>query len=348
MQITLTVKLLIFFMKTSLKNIAEKLNLSKTTVSWVLSGKGEEKGISLKTQERIVKCAKEMHYRPNLLARSLNTGLSGTIGLIIPDITDSFYSKVARSIEMEAEAQGYSLMICSSESDINRENRMIHLFKAKQVDGIILVPTKVSKVEVENLISESYPLVLFDRYFPELKTNYVIIDNEGSSYQLVRKIIANGAKKIAIITTNSYLYTMSMRKKGYIKALEEAGLDTNPNLHGEVQFTNYETEIFEVLDAIFKKVPDVDGFFFTTHILALEAFRYFYERGIDINKGFGLACIHGVSAFRALAPQMLIARMPTEEIGHHAVNILLNEIKYNQTNENQEREPDTIILDCPM
>ena len=141
---------------------------------------------------------------------------------------------------------------------------------------------------------------------------------------------------------------MSMRKKGYIRALEEAGLDINPNLHGEVQFTNYETEIFEVLDAIFKKVPDVDGFFFTTHILALEAFRYFYERGIDINKGFGLACIHGVSAFRALAPQMLIARMPTEEIGQHAVNILLNEIKHNQTNENQEREPDTIILDCPM
>ena len=335
-------------MKTSLKNIAERLHLSKTTVSWVLAGKGQEKGISLATQKKIQKCAKEMHYRPNLLARSLNTGISSTIGLIIPDITDSFYSKVARFIEMEAEAQGYSLMICSSEADIDRENRMIHLFKAKQVDGIILAPTKVSKIEVENLISESYPLVLFDRYFPELKTNYVIIDNKGSSYQLVKQMIANGARKIAIITTNSYLYTMSMRKKGYIKALEEAGLDTNPDLHGEVQFTNYETEIFNVLDTIFKKVPDVDGFFFTTHILALEAFRYFYEKGININKGFELACIHGVSAFRALAPKMLIARMPIEEIGKNAVHILLNEIKYNQTNENQEREPDTIVLSCSM
>ena len=86
-------------MKTSLKDIAETLKLSKTTISWVLSGKGDEKGISLATQEKVFQCAKQLNYQPNLLARSLNTGISGTIGLIIPDITDSFYSKVARSIE---------------------------------------------------------------------------------------------------------------------------------------------------------------------------------------------------------------------------------------------------------
>lgn len=76
-------------MKTSLKDIAETLKLSKTTISWVLSGKGDEKGISLATQEKVFQCAKQLNYQPNLLARSLNTGISGTIGLIIPDITDS-------------------------------------------------------------------------------------------------------------------------------------------------------------------------------------------------------------------------------------------------------------------
>ena len=188
-------------MKTSLKDIAETLKLSKTTISWVLSGKGDEKGISLATQEKVFQCAKQLNYQPNLLARSLNTGISGTIGLIIPDITDSFYSKVARSIEKEAETQGYSLMICSSESEIERENRMIRLFKAKQVDGIIVAPTKVSKIEIQNLVKEGYPLVLFDRYFPEMQTNYIIIDNEGSSYELVKKMIDNGSSKIAIITS---------------------------------------------------------------------------------------------------------------------------------------------------
>ncbi len=88
---------------------------------------------------------------------------------------------------------------------------------------------------------------------------------------------------------------------------------------GEVTFVDYEKNVFKTLDQIFSKVPDVDGFFFTTHILALEAFRYFYEKGININKGYELACIHGVSAFRVLAPNMNIARMPIEEIGKNAV-----------------------------
>lgn len=333
-------------MKTSLKDIAETLKLSKTTVSWVLASKGDEKGISLATQEKVFNCAKQLNYQPNLLARSLNTGISGTIGLIIPDITDSFYSKVARSIEMEAEAKGYSLMIGSSESEIERENRMIRLFKAKQVDGIILAPTKVSKVEIQNLVNESFPLVLFDRYFPEMKTNYVIIDNEGSSYDLVSKMIANGARKIAIITTNPHLRTMNMRREGYAKALIEANLPVNPDLHGEVPFVDYEENIFKTLDQIFSRVPDVDGFFFATHILALEAFRYFFEKGININKGYELACIHGVSAFRVLAPKMSIARMPIEEIGKNAVRILLNDISHHLQDSKAKEDVETLVLPC--
>lgn len=281
-------------MKTSLKNIAENLKLSKTTVSWVLAGKGDEKGISLATQEKVFRYAKSLNYQPNLLARSLNTGISGTIGLIIPDITDSFYSKVACSIEREAEEKGYSLMIGNSESEIKRENNLIRLFKAKQVDGLIIAPTKISKIEIQNLVDESFPLVLFDRYFPEMKTSYVIIDNEECSYKLVHKMISNGAHKIAIITTNAHLRTMNMRREGYSRALLEANIPIDADLYGEVPFVDYEKNIHKTLDQIFERVPDVDGFFFTTHILALEAFRYFYGKGIKINEGYELACIHSV------------------------------------------------------
>ena len=314
-------------MKASLKDIAESLHLSKTTVSWVLSGRGDEKGISPATQEKVISYARKLHYQPNLLARSLNTGVSGTIGLILPSISDSFYSQVAREVEMEAERHGYSLMICSSESEVEREDRMIRLFKAKQVDGIILAPTKKSKTETERLIEESYPFVLFDRYFPEMQTNYIIIDNEESSYELVRHLIGKGSRRIAVVTTNPHLRTMNMRCDGYTRALTEAGLAVSHDLYGEVPFAGYEQHIFSVLDRIFSRVPDVDGFFFTTHILALEAFRYFHEKGIDINNGYGLACIHEVPSMRVLAPRMNIARMPIEEIGRNAVRILLDDIR---------------------
>ncbi|WP_106830344.1 LacI family DNA-binding transcriptional regulator [Parabacteroides pacaensis] len=334
-------------MRTSLKDIAEKLNLSKATISWTLSGKGDEKGISMATQEKVFQCAKELNYQPNLLARSLHSGYSKTIGLIIPDITDSFYSKIACVIEKEADARGYSVMIGNSESRIDKENKLIHLLKAKQVDGIILAPTKVSKSEIQTLVDESFPLVLFDRYFPQINTNYVIIDNEESSYQLVHKMIRNGARKIAIITTNSYLRTMNMRREGYARALMEMDLPVEPELYGEVPFVDYEHGIDKILDRIFAEVPDVDAFFFTTHILAIEAFRYFYDKGIDVKK-YELACIHSISSFRALAPNINIAFMPIDEIGENTVRILLKSIEHRQKNPRETQKVESVLLHCTI
>ena len=119
-------------MGASLKDIACKLNLSKTTVSWVLSGQGDKKGISAETQSRVLACARSLAYEPNLLARSLNTGVSKTIGLILPSISDTFFAHIADWIESEAEREGYSLMIAGSNSETERENALIRLFRSKR------------------------------------------------------------------------------------------------------------------------------------------------------------------------------------------------------------------------
>ena len=330
----------------TLKDIANKLNVSITTVSWVLSGQGSAKGISVEMQEKVRKYAKSLNYQPNLLARSLNTGTSRTIGLLIPSISDIFYSSIAKSVESEAEQLGYSLMICSSESELERENRMIKMLRAKQVDGIIMAPTKQSKIGIESFIKENYPFVLFDRFYSDLDTNYVIIDNEYSSYRLVKHLIDKGCRKIAILTTNPHLETLRMRYDGYKKALLESGLEINPDLYGLVEYTDYENKIVQVLDQILKKNPDVDGFFFATHILAIETFCYFHDNHMTINERFGLACIHETSTFRILAPQMNIARMPTEAIGRNSVRILHDNIEGRKSN--QVFETNKMILPCRL
>ncbi len=314
-------------MRVSLKDIAETLSLSKTTVSWVLTGKGDAKGISKSTQELVRKCAEEMNYQPNLIARSLNNGKTKTVGLILPSISDFFYSSVAREVEKNASKRGYSLMIASSESDAEKEESVLRMFRSKGVDGIILAPTKQSKTEIQHLIKERFPLITFDRYFPDLETSYVIIDNKESSFKLVSHLIKKGCKKIAIITTNPHLATMNARVDGYKAALEKAGMKVNPQLIGNVTYDNYEKNLVKVLDTIFEKVPDVDGFFFTTHILALEAFLYFNKKGINFNKDFELACIHSVSTFEILAPNINVAEMPVGDIGKNVVNILLDDIE---------------------
>lgn len=334
-------------MGASLKDIAARLNLSKTTVSWVLSGQGNAKGISELTQQRVIKCAQELAYHPNLLARSLNTGISKTIGLILPSISDSFYAHVANEIEYEAKKEGYSLMIASSNAEIERENAMIRLFRSKKVDGMIIAPTKISEREIVGLAKDRYPLVLFDRYFPDLDINHVIIDNETSSSLLVNHLISKGYKKIAMITTNPHLFTMNKRREGYVNTLSDAGIYVDPNLYGEVPYINYKENIKDTLDRIFATVPDVDAFFFATHILAIEAFEYFHDKGIDISKGkIGLASMHSETLFRIVAPNIDIAHFPVKGIGRSTVQVLLGQIKAQESG--KEFPAQEVVVPCDL
>jgi LacI family transcriptional regulator len=310
-----------------MKDIANALNVSKTTVSWVLAGQGDRRKISLSTQEKILAYAKKVNYQPNLLARSLTNGSSYTLGLVIPSINDEFYAHIAREVEVEAEKYNYSLTFCSSEADSERESKLIRMLKSKRVDGLIIAPTKHSREELDIMIEEKYPFVLIDRYFPELDTNYVILDNKESSRRLVDRLVGEGRKKIAIITSDTHLLVMNLRRDGYRRALSEAGLPVIPALYGEVKRSEYETDIIRVLENIFREIPEVDGFYFATHYLAMEALRYFYRHEIDITEKIGLACLHTMPSFEILAPKMHIAEQPVREIGQQAVRILVNELE---------------------
>jgi len=334
-------------MSASLKDIASKLNLSKTTVSWVLSGQGDKKGISAETRERVFKCAEELNYHPNLLARSLHSGSSNTIGLIVPQISDGFYAAIADQVEEEANNAGYSIMIATSNGEIERENAMIQAFRAKRVDGMIIAPCKVSKKEIVKLQKDNIPVTLFDRYWPELNSSHVIINNEESCYRLTRKLIQRGHKTIALVTTNPHLLTMNMRREGYVNALTDAGMDVRNELQCVVPYAGYKENIVPVLDKLFEEVPDVDGFIFTTHILAIEAFRYFSARGIDFtSERWGLGCMHSDDLFRVIAPNIDIAHFPIRGIGTNAVRILLNQI--NARMQGDEYTPEFMSVPCQM
>jgi LacI family transcriptional regulator len=218
------------------------------------------------------------------------------------------------------------------------------MLKSKCVDGLIIAPTKQSKTELEIMIEEEYPFVLIDRYFPELDTNYVILDNEGCSMALVNQLIRNGKKKIALITSDTHLLVMNMRRDGYVRALSDAGLPVLPELYGEVKRSEYETDMIRVLDNLFRAVPDVDGFYFTTHYLGMEALRYFYRHQVDITERIGLACLHTSPCFDILAPQMSVACQPIREIGQKAVHILVEELK----RDDHKKEKVKIMLPAGM
>ncbi|GHU98287.1 LacI family transcriptional regulator [Bacteroidia bacterium] len=336
-------------MRSTLKDIAHALGVSTTTVSWVLSGQSRKKGISQATEELVMKCAQELNYQPNLLARSLQGGASGTIGLVVPSIGDLFYSSLARAMEAEAEKLGYTLMVCSSESDGARESRMIDVLRAKQVDGILMAPLKLSNARIISMLEDRFPFVLVDRYYPELQTNYVIFDNEDSSFKLVSHLISKGYRKIAVVTTNSYLYSMTMRHKGYVEAHRAAGLEPDPELYGEVKYHNYvmgsQQELISVLDTILERRPDVEAFFFTTHVLTSLLFTYCSMRNIKPDD-FGIASIHEEPFYTMLAPRINVAMIPIAPMGYEAVRILQREIRATESKKTFKGSKTGLTLSC--
>lgn len=310
-----------------LKDVASALNLSKATVSWILSGKGEERGFSESTIKLVKESAEQMGYSPNLLARSLSVGSTHTIALIIPAIGDTFYSQMAQAVEKQARKLGYTLIIGSSEGNPDKERELIGALRAQQVDGLIIAPAQGEQATFRALIKERFPFVFIDRYYPQLKTNYVIVDNERSSDEVVTRLIADGCRKIALLTTDTQLLVMNMRTHGYRSAYEKAGLQVDPTLCVEIDRANYTEDIVTRLDALFSRHPDVDGFFFSTHYLALETMRYFVRRGIDYRNRFRFACFHTTAALDILAPEMYVTLMPIDRMGASAVDILLENIR---------------------
>ena len=312
-------------MSITISDIARGLNLSTTTVSFVLSGIGTEKGVSKKTQERILNYAKSINYQPNLLARSLIKGKSNTIGVLVPSIGDSFYAKLLKELESEAEKRGYIMIMSSSERIYEREVKMIAAMRSKRVDGMIIAPTEHLQAELNNLLNDDFPFVLIDRFYPDVSTNYVIVNDVNTTYKLVRNLIDKGRKRIAFITVDTKISALADRLLGYKNALDSAHIPFDPKIYCEVPRNNYSRYIGDVLEKLFRENPDVDALYFTAHYLASEAVMYMYKKNMNIDS-YGLATVHTNPVIEVLSPKMSVARIPLDVIGRNAVDILIEDI----------------------
>src|SRR5688572_20519955 len=181
-----------------LEDLSKKLGFSKTLISMVLNGKGNQYGISKKTQATVLDAIAKLNYSPHKFAKSLRTGKSYFIGLIVTDISNPFYSTIARSIEHVLFESEYNLMVCSSEENEEREKQLIEMMVNQQgVDGLIVASTFKNSEFYNQSRFTKIPIVFIDRVVPLYNGNYVVIDNYGGSLELMDHLIKNGCKKIA-------------------------------------------------------------------------------------------------------------------------------------------------------
>ena len=313
--------------KISLKNIAEELNLSKTAVSLVLNKKGDENKISKETQKRILDFAEKNNYRPNQMARGLSLGRSETIGLIVPNISDIFYARIAHHIELKAQELGYMVVFSSSNENAEMEKKLMHSMLNRQFDGLIIASTQKNEEDILKLKEANFPFVLIDRHYPEIETNYVIVDNFGGAKDMTMHLLNNGRKDIGLISIKSELDAMLQRRLGYEKAISEEGSAIDNSIIQELDPFNYQAEMKAAIKKMVSKPNRVDALVFTTHYLAASGLRELKLLNIKVPSEVAIISFDELGAFDLVEPPISVSKQPVDDIGNIAVEILVNEIE---------------------
>lgn len=305
----------------TIKNIARLANVSSATVSKVMNGKDEH--ISDSTRQRIFEIIKEQGYIPNGIAKSLKVKNTKTIGIIMPDVMNLFYSELARGVEDAAELKGYSVIICNSDNKVAKEERYIQVLQEKMVDGIILTSTESStNNSLERCI---IPMVLVDRDIELGKhVGRIIIENKKSAYEATSFLIKQGCKNIGFISSVNKNKPSADRLSGYQSAL----LDNGQVVEEKKQYLNNYTIESGYLGV--KKLLEqttLDGIFCGNDLIAIGAIKALKENGIMVPEQVKVIGFDDISISQFIDPPITTIKQPIYKMGEEAVNMLVDIIE---------------------
>jgi len=309
----------------SIKNIADELKISVTTVSFVLNGKAKEMHISKELTQKVLDYAKLINYKPNQIAQSLRTGKSKILVFMVEDISNPFFSKLARVFEDIAYEKGYKVIFCSNENNDEKAKELIELFNFRQVDGFIIVPSPGIKEIIEGLIKDNIPVVLLDRFFEDLDCNSVMIDNFKASFDATLHLINNQFKNIGFITIASDQTQMNARLSGYEKAIVENGLKPNLLLipYSEVSNGNANNYIKDFLS----NNVGLDAVFFATNYLTQTGLEVFKESKSDLLTDLGIMAFDDNDMFKIYPTSISCVAQPVNDISSKVMELLLPLLK---------------------
>lgn len=310
--------------KLSINDIATELGVAKSTVSFILNGKAKEKRISDELTERVLKFVKEKGYQPNQLAKSLSTGKTKMICLLVEKISDYFFSHIAFHLEALAYKNGYKIIYCSTENDPEKARQLISLLRARYVDGYIITPPAGIEAEIKALVSDHLPVVLFDRYLPEVSTDYVGLDNYKGTHDAVDYLVKTKCKRIGLVTLCSDQTQMAERQAGYLTALKNHRLKPTTL---KVSFENdTETTVEECVQFI-KENPGLDAIIFATNYLALSGIKAINELGLNIPKDISIVAFDDHDVFNIYNPSITAIAQPLDEMAKQLFKTLLDKLE---------------------
>ena len=315
---------------TTIKDIAELAGVSTTTVSYVIN---KTRYVSDELTIRVIDAMETLDYHPNILARSLRSGSTKTIGLVIPDITNQFFSEISRLIEDKGFEFGYSVILCNTDDDLDKEKHYIDVMINKQIDGVIFISSGNSSEVLAKAEKFNIPIVLADRNIENTSFDLVLTNNFKGGYDATKYLIDLGHQKIACIAGPSLITPSSDRLTGYKQALSDSGIPFDPTLviHGDFHF---ESGIIAT-KSILERSKDTSAVFACNDMMALGAMRTIHNSGLEIPGDISVIGFDNVPLSHTAYPALTTIAQPINQISVLSVEYLLERIR-NKSKSNKD------------
>lgn len=299
-------------------DVARLARTSVATVSAIVNGSAR---VSPELAARVREAIAAVGYRPDGIARSLKKGSTQTIGLLVTDITNPFFTAVVHSVEDAAQARGYSVFLCNSDENFAEERTYLDLLLTRRVDGLILVPTGKAADYAGFAGGLRAPVVFIDRAIPGVAVDSVTVDNLRASQAAVEYLLRLGHRRIGIVTGLPHLSTSAERLKGYRRALRKAGIAVDPELVRQGDFR--QEGAFGAAQSLLALRQRPTAIFASNNLMAIGTMLAVRAAGLSCPEDVSLACFDDFEWAGVFHPRLTVLRQPTAEIGQKAIALLL-------------------------
>lgn len=299
-------------------DVAREANVSMVTVSRVVNGNPNVKPT---TRKKVLEAIERLGYRPNAVARGLASKKTTTVGVVIPDVSSTFYSELARGIEDIATMYKYNIILSNSDQNKEKELHLLNTLLGKQVDGIVFMSGNITEEHVEEFKRSPVPIVLASTFDENNELPSVNINYEQAAYDAVKFLIDKGHKHIAYVSGPMEEPVNKVKKlKGYIRALEEAGIKYDEQFVVEGDYS-YESGI-EAFDKVLELSPKPTAIFVGTDEMALGVIHAAQDKGYEIPKDFDVIGFDNTRLATMVRPRLTTVVQPSYDIGAVAMRLL--------------------------
>lgn len=304
----------------TIKEVASKAGVSICTVSRALAGKDM---IKPATRAAVLQAARELNYEPNHVAQSLKKGKTNTLGLILPDITNPYYPKLAKYIEKSTAKRGYMVLLCNSDNQIKKERQFVDMLKARNVDGVLVAPVSNEIKHIQKLKSSGIPYVILNRNYPE-DLCCIASDNYYGAYVMTQYLMKRGHKRIGGLFQGFHISIYQERYQGMCDAMREQGLAIDESLL--LTDLDDDNDRYKQIEKLICRENRPTAIFASNDMLAINVYRAAYEQGIRIPENLSVAGYDDIPMALMVNPPLTTYLQPEDQLSELAVDYLASMI----------------------